>query len=83
MYVVLGGGRVISSDDILMIINLKRCKFSFPEGLRIEEIEEGLIPRTLVITLDGRGILTNSMTSTIINRIKRWGDRKDAGVHCT
>jgi len=68
---------VISSDDILMIVNLKRCNFLLPEGLRIEEDEEGIIPRTLIITVDGRGIYTNSMTSTIVNRIKRWGDKED------
>ncbi|MCS7232938.1 MAG: hypothetical protein NZ900_02365 [Synergistetes bacterium] len=72
MYVILGGGNVLSSDDILMIINLKRCNFVVPEGLKIEEDPEGMIPRTLVITVDGRGIYTNSMTSTILNRIRKW-----------
>lgn len=77
MYIVLGGGNVVSSEDVLMVINLKRCNFTLPDGLKIEESPENITPRTLIITVDGRGIYTNSMTSTILSRIKKWGRKKD------
>lgn len=77
MYIILGGGNVVSSEDVLMVINLKRCNFDIPEGLKVEEYPHDVTPRTLIITVDGRGIYTNSMTSTILNRIKRWRRKRD------
>jgi len=77
MYVILGGGNVIPSDQILMMVNLKRCNFELPDNLRVEDPPNGVALRTLIITVDGRGIYTNSMVSTIIKRIKRWGKAKD------
>ncbi|KUK14557.1 MAG: hypothetical protein H5U01_09740 [Clostridia bacterium] len=73
MYVVLGGGYVISSEEILMIANLRKCGFEIPEGMVIEETQEDITPRTLIITVDGRGIYTNSTVSTILKRIRKWG----------
>ncbi|MCD6362761.1 MAG: hypothetical protein J7M13_01995 [Synergistetes bacterium] len=77
MYIVLGGGKVISSDDVLMIFNLKGCEHKSLLNIEIVESDGASTHRTLVITVDGKGIYTNSLVSTIVDRIKRWRDRRN------
>jgi len=77
LYIVLGGGKVIPSDKVLMIFNLKGCDFKLPQDIEVVEGEDVSTPRTLVITVDGKGIYTNSLVSTIVDRIKKWRDKRN------